>query len=122
MSGRDSLKDASMEEVYEVARALMRKGAQNHEVESQLVYRGISQQAAASVVKNVIKMRGDTRGGAGAGVKNMVAGGALCIIGILITTVSYMAAAGGGTYVITWGAIVFGGVLFVRGLTDYLAR
>jgi hypothetical protein len=39
-----------------------------------------------------------------------------CIGGILLTVGSYSAASGGGTYVIAWGAILFGALQFFKGL------
>jgi hypothetical protein len=51
-----------------------------------------------------------------AATKDMVVGGLWCGGGILVTALTYSAASGGGTYVVAWGAIIFGGVQFVRGL------
>jgi len=122
MNGQESLKDATMEEVYEVARKHIRSGASAQEVQSLLVGRGINPQAAASVVKNVIQMRSESKGPGGAGVKNMMVGGLICLVGTAATVMSYMAASSGGTYVVAWGAIVFGAIQFCYGLVDYMAR
>jgi len=46
MQEREDLRDASMEEVYEVAKKLIRKGGTNQEIESALVARGVNQNAA----------------------------------------------------------------------------
>ncbi|MDB5311984.1 MAG: hypothetical protein JWO38_6186 [Gemmataceae bacterium] len=45
-------------------------------------------------------------------------GGLWCVGGIVVTVGSFLAAAtaGGGTYVVAWGAIVFGGIQFLRGM------
>ncbi len=48
--------------------------------------------------------------------RDMVLGGLWCIGGTIVTVVTYQAAASGGTYVVAWGAIVFGGYQFLRGL------
>jgi hypothetical protein len=50
--------------------------------------------------------------------RNMVVGGLWCLGGTLVTAVTYAAAQGGGTYTVAWGAIVFGGIQFLRGLAD----
>ena len=51
------------------------------------------------------------------GAKNMLIGGGICAVGIVITAVTYSSAsASGGTYVVAWGAILFGGIRFVWGL------
>ena len=46
----------------------------------------------------------------------MLYGGLWCGGGILVTVVTYCAASGGGTYVVAWGAIVFGAIRFFQGL------
>ena len=53
------------------------------------------------------------------GLRNMAIGGVICLIGILVTVGTYSAAAssrGGGHYVVAWGAILFGGIQFLKGL------
>jgi hypothetical protein len=51
---------------------------------------------------------------------NMFYGALWCIGGIVVTAFTYQAAsnAGGGKYVIAWGAIVFGGIQFLRGVAQ----
>jgi len=122
MQELDSLEKATMDEVYEVARKLIRKGGTNEEVEAALIARGVNQKAAASVVINTLKMRADTRASSGAGMKNMLAGGIVCGLGLTITIVTYQLAANGGVYVVAWGAILFGGIQFVRGLMERMAE
>lgn len=48
--------------------------------------------------------------------QDMLAGAMWCIGGIVVTAVTYAGASGGGTYVVAWGAIVFGAVQFFRGM------
>jgi hypothetical protein len=58
-------------------------------------------------------------GGGGGGGADMAIGALICIVGIVITAGSYMAASGssgGGRYVIAWGAIVFGAIRFFKGM------
>jgi hypothetical protein len=50
-----------------------------------------------------------------------ITGLVIMIIGIVITVGSYSAASNsptGGTYVVAWGAIIFGGLQFFRGLSE----
>ena len=57
---------------------------------------------------------GDATGGG----RDMVVGAIWCIGGILVTALTYGAAAsspGGGRYVIAYGAIIFGAIQFLRG-------
>lgn len=54
------------------------------------------------------------------GKRDMLVGGLWCGGGLAVTLVTYMAASGGGTYLVAWGAIIFGGWQFVKGLGRYL--
>ena len=58
--------------------------------------------------------------GAARAKRNMIVGGAWCGGGIAVTAITYMNASGGGTYVVTWGAIIFGGYQFLKGLLAYM--
>jgi len=51
----------------------------------------------------------------------MLVGGLWCFGGTAVTVYTYSAASGGGTYVVAWGAIIFGGIQFLKGLTQFLA-
>jgi hypothetical protein len=55
-----------------------------------------------------------------AAVKQMAIGGAVALVGLIITVVTYRAASGGGHYVVAWGPAIFGLIAFVRGLVAYL--
>ncbi len=50
--------------------------------------------------------------------KAIIRGALWCVGGLIVTVVTYGAASGpgGGTYVVAWGAILFGGIQFCRGL------
>jgi hypothetical protein len=49
----------------------------------------------------------------------MTVGGIFCLVGIVVTVATYaVASQAGGTYVVTWGAIAFGGFQFLRGLGE----
>jgi hypothetical protein len=55
------------------------------------------------------------------GKKNMLYGALWCIGGTIITVGTFSAASsGGGTYFITWGAIIFGALQFFQGLYQLL--
>jgi len=53
--------------------------------------------------------------------RNMIVGGLWCGGGAAVTAVTYANASGGGTYVVTWGAIIFGGFQFLKGLGGYIS-
>jgi hypothetical protein len=48
--------------------------------------------------------------------KDMRHGALWCIGGILVTVLTYSAAGGHGTYIIAWGAMLFGAIQFFKGL------
>ena len=95
------------------------------EVRKQLVAMGYS----ASEANRLVEAAQDNRGwgssfGAvpgidaakAAGHRNMTIGAIVCLIGLLVTAGSFMAASStGGGYVLAWGAIVFGAIQFIRG-------
>lgn len=55
-----------------------------------------------------------------AGNKNMLYGALWCIGGLLVTILTYSAASDGGTYVVAWGAVIFGAIQFFKGLFQRL--
>jgi len=48
--------------------------------------------------------------------KDMLHGALWCVGGIIVTAITYSAASGGGTYIVAWGAILFGAIQFLKGL------
>lgn len=50
--------------------------------------------------------------------KDMLYGALWCIGGIIVTSVGYSSASGGGSYLVTWGAILFGALQFFKGLIN----
>ena len=55
-----------------------------------------------------------------AGNKNMHYGALWCVGGLLVTILTYSAASDGGTYVVAWGAVIFGAIQFFKGLFQRL--
>ena len=51
-----------------------------------------------------------------AGNKNMLYGALWCVGGLLVTILTYSAASDGGTYVVAWGAVIFGAIQFFKGM------
>jgi hypothetical protein len=49
--------------------------------------------------------------------KDLAIGGGVCLVGIIVTAATYAAAAdSGGHYVVAWGAVLFGGIQFCKGV------
>ena len=51
-----------------------------------------------------------------AGNKNMLYGALWCVGGLLVTILTYSAASDGGTYIVAWGAVIFGAIQFFKGM------
>jgi hypothetical protein len=96
----------------------MERGSSAAEVEAMLVEQGLDRESAATVVAKLATIRAEAAHEAGK--KNMLYGALVCIGGIVVTAVTYgsAAASGGGTYVVAWGAIVFGAIQFFHGLSQ----
>jgi hypothetical protein len=108
--------------VYGYAAGLMRQGKSNWQVEDALVAKGLSKDAAVTIVNNLSKIR--TSATRQAALKQMAIGAVICIIGLVVTFGTYSAAASsskGGSYVVAWGAIIFGGLRFFRALSVYMS-
>lgn len=53
--------------------------------------------------------------------RDLVVGGLWLFGGLIVTGVTYSSASnGGGSYVVAWGAILFGGIQFLKGLAKAL--
>lgn len=55
------------------------------------------------------------------GTKDMILGALWCVGGAVATVISYSSASAGGHYYIWWGAILFGGIQFLKGLSKNLS-
>lgn len=111
--------EKAVEAIYTYAAALLKAGKSRAEVEDALVEKGIERKTAEVVVGKIVAdpalMKGsDERD---KGFSDMVIGGLIALVGIVVTAATYSSASeGGGRYVIAWGAIVFGAIRFFKGL------
>jgi hypothetical protein len=112
---------------YVYALECLVKGHQQRDVRKSLLEAGYSQKQVDHILQTAVQYRREherlaavNTESASAGQRNMMIGGIVCVVGIVITMGSLMAASGGGggSYVIAWGAIVFGAIQFFRGLTQ----
>jgi predicted ABC-type sugar transport system permease subunit len=108
--------------LYGFAVQQMRQGVASDVIEKSLIKQGLEAQKAATIVSNLKQAK--AKGLKDAGRKNMLYGVMWCLGGIVVTALSYQAAAnsGGGRYVLAWGAILFGGIQFVRGMIQSSGR
>jgi hypothetical protein len=112
--GNDGLKD--LMPYYCFAAKQMANGVRSADIEGMLVEQGLGAGAAHKMVSNMQQDRLAPL--KKAGQKNMLYGALWCVGGIVVTALTYGAAAGAGRgrYIVAWGAILFGGIQFVRGL------
>lgn len=117
---------ASVEDALSAAYALVAAGTQKDQLRDKLrqqgfddtiiravMYRLDAAQRPAPMVNSHIPAGGHS------GKTDMIIGAVICLIGIAVTFFTYTSAAnnpGGGTYVVAWGAIIFGAIRFFRGL------
>ncbi len=57
----------------------------------------------------------------GSGLRNLLIGGGVCILGVVVTVIGYMHPDANGTYRVMIGAIVFGGLQALRGLMQIMS-
>jgi len=110
----DSEQQQAVQAIYEHAAKLIKAGKSPAQVRADLEQRGLDAESAAVVTANLLEYRNKAL--KEAATKNMTYGALWCVGGIAVTAITYRAASGGGTYVVAWGAIVFGALQFLHGL------
>lgn len=96
------------------ARLLIDEDKNSEEVIKALIEKGVSRENATRLVDKLIVEIEEAQNSRAN--KDMLYGALWCIGGLLVTAISYAATGGGGRYVLAWGAILFGGIQFVRGM------
>ncbi len=105
--------------IYTYAAQMMSKGANRKKIVEALKTQGIDDASANIVVDRLEQIRRQAaRDHSG---RDMMIGGLICIVGIIVTVGSYSMAASssrGGNYVVAYGAVIFGAFQFLRGLIN----
>ena len=101
-------------EVYQRTAKLANEGKSKDKIRTELNAMGLNQDTASTVIENVFRSRKKAHREAGA--RNIIVGAAWCVGGIAVTALTYELASGGGVFVVAWGAILFGGIQFIKGL------
>lgn len=96
------------------ANLMVNQNQNSYQIKKALLARGTTDQEAETIIDNLEEEVESAR--REKAQKDMLWGGIWCVGGIAVTAISYSSASGGGGYVVTWGAIIFGGVQFMRGL------
>lgn len=106
-------------EVYEYAGNLMfEQKKDNDETRRLLMERGLAVEDADRVIAELRAQWRQVE--IKAGNKNMLYGALWFAGGAAVTIGSYMAAEDGGRYVLAWGAVIFGAIQFLKGLSQRL--
>lgn len=116
MENKEKEAQELVNKVYEYTANLMFEQKKSlPETKRLLVEQGLTAEDADIVISNLqAQMREAKRSAAN---ENMIYGALWCIGGLLVTIITYSAASeSGGTYVVAWGAVIFGAIQFFKGL------
>jgi hypothetical protein len=104
--------------IYQYAADLMKAGHSDEQVKQQLIVdKGLTEETATIVTAHLSRVHLEAE--RKASIEQMLQGGGIAIIGLLITGITYWLASGGGIYVVATGAIFVGGLRFLMGLVQY---
>jgi hypothetical protein len=107
----------TIEALFDDAVRLAEDGRTVAEIQTHLKACGLDDGAAAGLAQHAWDMPADQRRRAGR--RNVISGAAVCVLGLLVTAVTYVVAAsspGGGRYVIAWGIVLIGVLQLFRGI------
>ncbi len=105
----------TVNEIYDYAANLMvNEGKNAEETRQALIEYGVSQEGASIVVTNLKQqIKEEKRKGAS---KDMLYGVLWAIGGLIATGLTYNAAEDGGEFIAFYGAVIYGGYRFLKGL------
>lgn len=113
------------DEAYTYALECLLKGSKPSEVRRSLLDAGHSHRDADEIIRVAVQYRNESEANdqlqgerRSDGTRNMLIGGAVCLIGIAITLATLASAANRGSFVVAWGAILFGAIQFFRGMAQ----
>lgn len=115
MEQNQSQPEKNVSQVYDhVANRIINDNKAGYEVKQELIEKGMAEETAGQIVDHVEQQIQEAK--RSRANKDMLYGALWCIGGTVVTVVTYSAASGGGRYMIAWGAIIFGGIQFFKGL------
>lgn len=118
------------DELHEYVLDCLNKGSSKAEIRKQLIAFGYASGDAERTVEDVAEWRRNylashaadpNNAHTGNGYSpnaNLLIGGGICLLGIVVTVGTCMASQQGGTYTIAYGAIIFGAIQFFRGMSQ----
>jgi hypothetical protein len=98
MATQEPSQEQVVQAVYGYAAELMKSGHSEWEIKSKLMGQGIDEESASVIVNNLITLRSQAT--QKAAKRNMIIGGLVCLVGIVVTVGTYAGASGGGTYIV----------------------
>ncbi len=118
MDNQNGEQQKVVDQIYGFAANLMiKENKRAFTTKKALIEQGLNEEIANIVVSNIeqqIKSAKKSRAS-----KDMIFGALWCVGGLIVTAVTYSSASsGGGTYVVAWGAIIFGAIQFFRGVAN----
>ena len=97
------------------AMSQMAYGIPDKEIIAKLTAKGFDTQTASVIVQKIRVSQQQKNNDAR---NQMIIGGLIFFVGLAITIGTYSAASDGGSYVVAWGAIIFGAIRFFRGMSN----
>ncbi|MEP7318813.1 MAG: hypothetical protein ABI921_08720 [Panacibacter sp.] len=92
-----------------------KSGKSNEDIIAGLIDRGFSEHQASNIMDN---METAAKSLSDISENQMLKNGIFFIIGLIVTIITYTNALSGGTYIIAYGAIIFGGYRFIEGVIN----
>ena len=94
------------------------EGKNRSQVADELARQGVPYDVAAQIVSQIFDYRSELKRKEGG--KQIGCGLLMLVVGGIITGLGYAAASGGGTYLITTGLFIVGGITLIMGLYKWL--
>jgi len=106
--------EEKIEKIYRFAAERMRSGSSDAAIRKELQSKGLDADSSRVVLEDLAYLQQNARKDES---QKLLAQGVVWLVGgIAVAAMTYSSPSSSGTYVIAWGAIIFGGVQLVRGL------
>ena len=111
-----TLSQQEIQNIYNDAATQLINGRTNDEVIEMMTRNGFTTQEASTVVKTFRQQIAQAKlDKANKDIRN---GALWCVGGLVVTGMTYSMASGGGSYLVCWGPVIFGGIQLFRGMAN----
>lgn len=107
-----------IEDLQEFAIELVHQNRDPSEVRNILEQNWVPSHVASVWTSQIFEARGVAK--RESGIKNILIGGGICALGLIFSLATYAAASPGETYIVAWGAVLFGGFRGLMGIINLL--